>query len=322
MANPVCVDELPTRGELEIYRMRIEVAPNVFHSVVPLLKFLTPIENCLPPSGPYFDEFVLEKKFGKQTFEVYKDGELATCIVCWGPKHGEGHKGCREKCRVCETQRHPGRTCPQIYVRMGWWKTRGHTPSPRVHLRPNVRALAYLVKAGCLFSISKVIQPIRANMNHPLVKEFYQGKPQPQYTPGPITWPPSMIDTKRQELQKGQTNSGAPQGGISTPYRASTVPDMIGTLVKHSIHGDTHHSPTNDRQVPEPTTSASGPTIAELSAKVEEQAGKIGRLMKELDNAREALVEKSAALAEKDARIAELEDTAGKPGRKRVRFEN
>ncbi|KAL7780100.1 hypothetical protein CFE70_010121 [Pyrenophora teres f. teres 0-1] len=278
MANPVCVDELPTRGELEIYRMRIEVAPNVFHSVVPLLKFLTPIENCLPPSGPYFDEFVLEKKFGKQTFE--------------------------------------------IYVRMGWWKTRGHTPSPRVHLRPNVRALAYLVKAGCLFSISKVIQPIRANMNHPLVKEFYQGKPQPQYTPGPITWPPSMIDTKRQELQKGQTNSGAPQGGISTPYRASTVPDMIGTLVKHSIHGDTHHSPTNDRQVPEPTTSASGPTIAELSAKVEEQAGKIGRLMKELDNAREALVEKSAALAEKDARIAELEDTAGKPGRKRVRFEN
>ncbi|CAA9966356.1 hypothetical protein PTMSG1_09715 [Pyrenophora teres f. maculata] len=315
--------ELPTRRELELYSMRIETSPNNNSTVIPLQEFTIPIENFLPPSGPYFDEFVLEKQFGEQMFDVYTDRQLSKCIVCWHPKHLESHRRCKQQCRVCGTKDHKGKACTRIYARYSWWKQRSHTPTRDIRLRPGIRELVYLVKAGILLSITKVIQPIRINGTHPLIKEIYRGMAPPQYTPGTITWPVRNTTQRRESrpAQQKEAGSGPAQGATSALYPALAVPDMIGTLVKNSIHGDTHHSATNDSQVPEPTTSTSSPSTEELSAKVEEQAGKIGRLMKELDNAQEALVAKSAALAEKDARIAELEGTAGTSGRKRVRFQ-
>ncbi|KAF7566274.1 hypothetical protein PtrM4_145940 [Pyrenophora tritici-repentis] len=82
MADPVCVNELPTKRELELFNMRIETAPNNITTVQPLQEFEAPVENFLPPSGPYLDEFILENKFGKEMFNVYINRQLSKSVPC------------------------------------------------------------------------------------------------------------------------------------------------------------------------------------------------------------------------------------------------
>jgi hypothetical protein len=87
VANIAGVDELPTETELKIFSIRVELEPGVTKLIRPVMGLKAPIANCLPPSGPYFDEFILESRFGEETFQVYANGEICVCIVCWGAKH-------------------------------------------------------------------------------------------------------------------------------------------------------------------------------------------------------------------------------------------
>ncbi|EDU51538.1 predicted protein [Pyrenophora tritici-repentis Pt-1C-BFP] len=157
--------------------------------------------------------------------------------------------------------------------------------------------------------ITTTVQQIRVNRYHPLIKETYRGIAAPHYTSGTVTWPVVGNTTQpkgSQRARQTETESGPSQGESSTSH---PVPDMTATIFKKPalpVQRDTYHSAKNDGQTSDPTTSASVPSIEELSAMP---------LMKELDNAREALVAR-------DARIAELEGTAGTTGRKRVRFEH
>ncbi|RMZ71500.1 hypothetical protein GMOD_00006620 [Pyrenophora seminiperda CCB06] len=339
IANSVCADELPTSGELKLFRMRIESGPNRFTYITPLDNFSNPLEIFLPPPGPYFDEFILDEYFGEHAFDLHTNGKVTQCLACWRPKHVDSHKQCREQCRVCKMEDHKGGICPRIYARAAWWDKRGYTPTRNTCLRPNFKALTYLVKAGILHSISQVVQPIRVNQNHPLVKEFYRGGPQPQYTPGKVTWPILTYGRRQQEgpRQQREQEHRPAVVGISTTYPAPPVPNTIGRLVE--IAAERIQDPTEPRhdvtepdhdaaELPAPKGSAAQEIRTTtphqsreyLSLKVEEQGREIERLKKQLEDAQAAVADAQATIAEKDAQILELRGATNTTVRKRVRF--
>ena len=98
LADIVFPDDLPTERELQAFSIRVEMKPGVFMPIGPVKGLECPIVNCLPPSGPYYDEFILKSAFGEVMFDLYANGEIRVCIVYWGPKHEDNHKRCTRKC--------------------------------------------------------------------------------------------------------------------------------------------------------------------------------------------------------------------------------
>ncbi|KAI0605757.1 hypothetical protein TUN205_10002, partial [Pyrenophora tritici-repentis] len=137
-----------------------------------------------------------------------------------------------------------------------------------------------LFKRVCLMTslITTTVQQIRVNRYHPLIKETYRGIAAPHYTSGTVTWPVVGNTTQpkgSQRARQTETESGPSQGESSTSH---PVPDMTATIFKKPalpVQRDTYHSAKNDGQTSDPTTSASVPSIEELSAMVQEQAGRL-----------------------------------------------
>ncbi|KAI4626133.1 uncharacterized protein J4E87_004633 [Alternaria ethzedia] len=326
--------DLPTERELQLVSVRVETEPNVFKPIGPVKGLKVPIANCLPPSGPYYDEYTLGSHFGEAVFDVHANGEIRVCIVCWGAKHEDTHKKCRKKCRVCKKNDHPGRTCGQIYATVAWWRARGYNVVKTMRVRPSVRELVYLVAAGVVHSFKKLTDPVVLKDNHPLVRELYRTTSMPQYSPGRIVWP------KPKRLQE-QSRSGVPKQhagpateGIepSNPVSTHSVdPARDPRLMARRVVLEENEEPEGEIAsiTDQPVTHESGDGVGEASTSVEEFAhqselirslqAENKRLAEALEQARTELNAKDAELIAKDARIAELIGGGGSTGAKRPR---
>jgi len=342
LADIVFADDLPTERELQTFSVRVEMKPGVFMPIGPVKGLKCPIANCLPPSGPYYDEFILESTFGEAMFDVYANGEIRVCIVCWGPKHEDSHKRCKRKCRVCGTCDHPGQTCGQIYARMSWWKARGHKVVKTQHIRPGVGEFVYLIKAGIVHSFRKFTDGVNVNEDHPLVRELFRTTSMPLYTPGRTVWPKSG---------KGQKQSRPSVKGPSNPEGIiSHVPEEVQEAQK-PVYGSkpsnrgSNHSVDSSRDprlmtrrvvdeedgvlggeiapiVDQPVTHKSGGGDIAASAS-EQDTSHQSELIRYLEAENKRLVaelrQARIELVAKDARIAELTGDGVSTGTKRPR---
>jgi hypothetical protein len=223
--------------------IRVETKPGVFVNVRPVKALKAPIANCLPPPGPYFDEFILESLFDKGMFHVYANGKIDKCIVCWRAKHVDSYKDCKRECRVCKKYDHPGQTCRKIYARMVWWQARGHKVTKEMRIHPGLGELVYLVLAGVVRSFSKVTDVVNLNDNHPLVRDLYRTNLMPQYTPGRIVWPtlPKRQEKSKSSLERKESSK------LSIPMEhAGRVAEGVGPS---GPENDTSHMPADVQQV-------------------------------------------------------------------------
>jgi len=279
------------------------------------------MNNYLPPSGAYYDEYILESRFGKNKFEVYADGIITTCIICWGPKHDDSYKRCKRRCRVCATQDHPGKACGRIYAAVSWWRARGYTPPKDMQLRPGYGEWVYLVKAGIVHSFSRAIQPVQVNQSHPLVQEQYRDIAVPRYTPGKPLWPAPKTQKQGRDMrgehkennedepeqernEECQQKSPAPARVTNAPRGLPQhyTPDMIGTA----------------RQWTAQPTCVIGTGFAQGRS---ECSKRILALEQEKERLNMELKETYAVIAVKNARIAELERVTGASSGEKTRAE-
>ena len=327
LADIVFTDDLPTERELQLFSVRVETEPNVFKPIGPVKGLKAPIENCLPPSGPYYDEYTLGSHFGEAMFDVHANGEISVCIVCWGVKHEDTHKKCRKKCRVCKKNDHPGQTCGQIYATMAWWRARGYNVVNTMRVRPSVRELVYLVAASVVHSFKKLTDPVVLKDNHPLVRELYRKTSMPQYSPARIVWPKPKGLQKRSRSGVPKRHSGQAAEGVGVSNSESTHsvdptrdPRLLARRVaveEEEVLGGEIASIAD-----QPVTHESGDGTAEASTSVQEfahESEQIRFLQAENRRLAEALEQARIELIAKDARIAELIGGASSIGAKRPR---
>ncbi|KAH6858861.1 hypothetical protein BKA58DRAFT_368855 [Alternaria rosae] len=302
--------------------------PGVFKSIGPVKGLKVSIANCLPPSGPYFDEYTLGNHFEEAMFDVHANGEICVCIVCWGAKHEDTHKRSRKNCRVCKTNDHLGQTCGQIYVTMARWRARGYNVVKTMRVRPNVKELVYLVAVGVVHSFKKLTDVIVLNDNHPLVRELYRTTSMPQYSPGKIVWP------KPKRLQ-GQSRLGVLKQHVSAAAEGVAPSDLDST---HSVHPARDPRLMARRVVVEveevlrgdivsitnqPVTHEPADSVGEVSTSVQESPHQSERIrFLEAENRRlaGALERALAELVAKDDWIAELTGDGVSTGTKRPRI--
>lgn len=66
-----------------------------------------PLERCLPPSGPYYDQYTFAAVM-HQTFSKNRKW----CASCWMLRHGV-QSSCLDECWICSTRQHVGRVGPR-----------------------------------------------------------------------------------------------------------------------------------------------------------------------------------------------------------------
>ncbi|KAI4612869.1 hypothetical protein J4E80_006924 [Alternaria sp. BMP 0032] len=279
--------DLPTERELQLFSVRVETEPNVFKPIGPVKGLKAPIENCLPPSGPYYDEYTLGSHFGEAMFD----------------------------------------TCGQIYATMAWWRARGYNVVKTMRVRPSVRELVYLVAASVVHSFKKLTDPVVLKDNHPLVRELYRKTSMPQYSPARIVWPKPKGLQKRSgsgvpKRQSSQAAEGVgPSNSESThsvdPTRDPRLLARRAAVEEEEVLGGEIASIAD-----QPVTHESGDGTAEASTSVQEfahESEQIRFLQAENRRLAEALEQARIELIAKDARIAELIGGAGSTGAKRPR---
>ncbi|KAF2653776.1 hypothetical protein K491DRAFT_750590 [Lophiostoma macrostomum CBS 122681] len=135
----------------------------------------SPPERHLPPSGPYYDQPILNSIIAQP------DGTY--CVVCLEPRHvspgADPVKCCKKRCGVCQKVDHQGKACPMIYCVHAWWTTQGHKPGPGIPLRPRREQTRQLEHMGILHPVQSYFETIMPVMNHPTVRAFYAGKEPP-----------------------------------------------------------------------------------------------------------------------------------------------
>ncbi|KAA8615418.1 hypothetical protein Alg130_10497 [Pyrenophora tritici-repentis] len=142
--------------------------------VQPVKRLSRPPEDYLPPPGPYFDFMQLERLFGKFDWR-----EKNKCLSCWKPKHTKTLRECDEECKVCKTGYHAGRECHATYVPEVHWTSQGHKPIQGYQIRPDMNEQVYLILAGILEPTEDKTKPIRPNMKHPIMEDFYKDREDP-----------------------------------------------------------------------------------------------------------------------------------------------
>jgi hypothetical protein len=103
------------------------------------------------------------------------------CVCCWKKAHlkKKGQK-CYQVCSVCGLSSHPGEEYRKMYVTMRWMQEHGsNRHGNNMQIRPTYAEIAYLVVAGVFKDWREANGPIIVNMEHPIVKAFYQGKVAP-----------------------------------------------------------------------------------------------------------------------------------------------
>ncbi|KAI4943418.1 hypothetical protein J4E91_009327 [Alternaria rosae] len=133
------------------------------------------IQDYLPPVGPYYDMMQFEKVFSKSLMK-----KSNKCMSCWKPKHVNSLRECEQECAICRTGDHAGSGCHAPYMPMTLWELLGHMPPRGYQIRPKAADQADLVLAGIIKPQENKAWPIRPNMDHPLVREFYEGRDDPE----------------------------------------------------------------------------------------------------------------------------------------------
>ncbi|KAJ4378101.1 hypothetical protein N0V83_000933 [Neocucurbitaria cava] len=169
------MDMLPSAEELKGSKIDIEVSPGVVKRIPAAEGLKREVERYLPPSGRYYDQNTVEAIFASSIF-----AGRGRCVSCWSPKHVLSMRRCKRQCCVCGTEEHLGLECPALYATWRWWREHGHTPSPAIQSRPTTAQLAYLIVAKVVKPIENIQGPLIVNMDHPAVREFYQGKAAPE----------------------------------------------------------------------------------------------------------------------------------------------
>jgi hypothetical protein len=99
-----------------------------------------------------------------------------------------------------------------LYVTVRWWFEHEHgKPSVEAHIKPNLGERAYLVFAGVLHKWKKADEPFAVNMDHQLVKAYYQGKA------APVPSLPSDVMATPQLLTSLMVQHPAPLVAITSP---------------------------------------------------------------------------------------------------------
>ncbi|KAF7681327.1 hypothetical protein GT037_000303 [Alternaria burnsii] len=155
-------------------------------------KLRYPVERYLPPAGIYYDQLALPTVFGTHFFKK------ECCKVCWIMHYnpvGGSATSCGKKCQVCGTSRHKHESCPLLYCSAQWYHERCVPHRPKTlydrQIRPEDDELAIMCEIGVLDRTRGPNGIIIAKPDHPVVKAFYDGRPDPQ----PMTT--RIMDTER-----------------------------------------------------------------------------------------------------------------------------
>ena len=164
--------------------MRVNTAEGPNRRITPIEELKLAIERYLPPPGEFYDQFTMYTNFDEDYFNIRLDnggsGVIMKCVCCWQRHHGVPRKKCTKLCSVCKTPSHPGTECPKMYVTLRWLKDHQSLPHGiGMQVRPTPSEQAYLVVAGVLKDWKDLEGPVVVNMDHPLVKAFYEGKAPP-----------------------------------------------------------------------------------------------------------------------------------------------
>ncbi|RII10991.1 hypothetical protein CUC08_Gglean006993 [Alternaria sp. MG1] len=162
-----------------------------------------PVERYFPPAGIYYDQLALPTVFGTRFFRQ------ECCKVCWKAhsiRAGGSATSCGKKCQVCGTGRHKheGHSIP-------------HHPKTLQdrQIRPEDRELAILCDIGVLDRTRGPNGIIIAKPDHPVVKAFYNGRPNPQAMTARI------MDTERRSRSVFITTA---EGSLFVPNVQSQQP--------------------------------------------------------------------------------------------------
>ncbi|KAI1679323.1 hypothetical protein KJE20_11505 [Pyrenophora tritici-repentis] len=181
--------------------------------VQPVKRLSRPPEDYLPPPGPYFDFMQLERLFGKFDWR-----EKNKCLSCWKPKHTKTLRECDEECKVCKTGYHAGRECHATYVPEVHWTSQGHKPIQGYQIRPDMNEQVYLILAGILEPTEDKTKPIRPNMKHPIMEDFYKDRedPAPLLKRERVRAKAARSDERRARLIRMALNSSAKEDTPAT----------------------------------------------------------------------------------------------------------
>lgn len=157
--------EINRDGSERVEKMRIQPVEVLSRS----------IQDYLPPAGPYYDMMQFEKVFSKSLMK-----KSNKCMSCWKPKHVNSLRECEQERAICRTGDHAGSGCHAPYMPMTLWELLGQMPPRSYQIRPEATDQAYLVLAGIIKPQDNKAWPIRPNMDHPLVREIYEGRDDPE----------------------------------------------------------------------------------------------------------------------------------------------
>ncbi|CAN9099689.1 unnamed protein product [Alternaria alternata] len=170
-----------------------------------------PVERYFPPAGIYYDQLALLTVFGTRFFRQ------ECCKVCWKAhsiRAGGSATSCGKKCQVCGTGSHKHESCPLLYCTAQWYQEHSIPHHPKTlqdrQIRPEDRELAILCGIGVLDRTRGPNGIIIAKPDHPVVKAFYDGRPNPQAMTARI------MDTERRPRSVF----------ITTAERSSFVPNV------------------------------------------------------------------------------------------------
>ncbi|KAI4656270.1 hypothetical protein J4E93_000989 [Alternaria ventricosa] len=170
---------LPSTEELANSTIVLEInrGPNGWERkrIEPVNVLSRPIEDYLPPPGCYYDMMQIDKVFGNNLMK-----KRNKCMSCWKPKHVDSPRECDQECAICQTGDHVGDGCHALYMPMVLWELLGYRPPHGDQVRPEAAEQVYLVLAGIIMPQENKTWPIRPNMDHPLVREFYEGRDYPE----------------------------------------------------------------------------------------------------------------------------------------------
>ncbi|KAI4693595.1 uncharacterized protein J4E88_001968 [Alternaria novae-zelandiae] len=293
------------------------------------------IQDYLPPAGPYYDMMQFEKVFGKNLMN-----KSNKCMSCWKQKHVNSLRDCRQECALCRTGDHVGSGCHAPYMPMTLWELLGHMPPHGYQLRPEAAEQAYLVLAGIIHLQENKAWPIRPNMDHPLVREFYEGRDHPEPLFRKATIPARAAGTSKAQAKLITTHAETVNETETAPVLATALPttgtasvdSSLPNIAKPhtaavvSIEQEQEELPWAIQEVVDEEIVAENqalpPTMVEqLRGMIAERDAKVAELEKRLADQGKELEEVKAMIGmkdedhrrwmdEKDDRISELENAA------------
>ena len=221
---------------------------------------------------------------------------------------------------------------------MTLWELLGHMPPHGYQLRPEAAEQAYLVLAGIIYLQENKAWPIRPNMNHPLVREFYEGRDDPEPLFRKATIPARADKTSKTQAKLITTRTETVNETEAAPVLATALPTTgtasVDSSLPHiakpntgadvSIGQEQEELPRAIQEVVEEDIVAEGQalpptTVEQLRGVIAENDAKVAKLEQRLANQGKELEEAKNRICELEKVVDNVESSIANESNKRAR---